>query len=113
MSVLTSASTPSAVPTSAPSFSEPKRTAAYSAPTYSEPKVNLDRPMRVASTGSSDFLVKKADAPTMTPKDSVELLRKYRESIEQKQPEPIYYIVEKKKKRPKSSYSPPREIHFQ
>ena len=89
MSVLTSASTPSAVPTSAPSFSEPKRTAAYSAPAYSEPKVNLDRPMRVASTGSSDFLVKKADAPTMTPKDSVELLRKYRESIEQKQPEPI------------------------
>ena len=89
MSVLTSASTPSAVPTSAPSFSEPKRTAAYSAPAYSEPKVNLDRPMRVASTGSSDFLVKKADAPTMTPNDSVELLRKYRESIEQKQPEPI------------------------
>ena len=89
MSVLTSASTPSAVPTSAPSFSEPKRTAAYSASAYSEPKVNLDRPMRVASTGSSDFLVKKADAPTMTPKDSVELLRKYRESIEQKQPEPI------------------------
>ena len=89
MSVLTSASTPSSVPTSAPSFSEPKRTASYSAPAYSEPKVNLDRPMRVASTGSSDFLVKKADAPTMTPKDSVELLRKYRESIEQKQPEPI------------------------
>lgn len=89
MSVLTSASTPSAVPTSAPSLSEPKRTAAYSAPAYSEPKVNLDRPMRVASTGSSDFLVKKADAPTMTPKDSVELLRKYRESIEQKQPEPV------------------------
>ena len=89
MSVLTSASTPSAVPTSAPSFSEPKRTAAYSTPAYSEPKVNLDRPMRVASTGSSDFFVKKADMPTMTPKDSVELLRKYRESIEQKQPEPI------------------------
>ena len=32
---------------------------------------------------------------------------------EKKQPEPIYYIVEKKKKRPKSAYSPPREIHFQ
>lgn len=32
---------------------------------------------------------------------------------EKKQPEPIYYIVEKKKKRPKSAYSSPREIHFQ
>ena len=92
MSVLTPSSTPSAAPTSAPSFSEPKRTTAYSTPTYSEPKVNLDRPMRVASTSSSDFLVKKSDSPTMTPKDSVELLRKYRESIEQKQPEPISIV---------------------
>ena len=92
MSVLTPSSTPSAAPTSAPSFSEPKRTTTYSTPTYSEPKVNLDRPMRVASTSSSDFLVKKSDAPTMTPKDSVELLRKYRESIEQKQPEPISIV---------------------
>ena len=92
MSVLTPSSTPSAAPTSAPSFSEPKRTTAYSTQTYSEPKVNLDRPMRVASTSSSDFLVKKSDSPTMTPKDSVELLRKYRESIEQKQPEPISIV---------------------
>ena len=75
------------------SFSEPKRTAtSYSAPSYSEPKVNLDRPMRVASTSSSDFLVKKSDAPTMTPKDSVELLKKYRESIEPRQVEPISAI---------------------
>ena len=30
----------------------------------------------------------------------------------QKPPEPVYYLVEKRKKRPKNSYSPPREIHF-
>jgi hypothetical protein len=30
----------------------------------------------------------------------------------QKQPEPVYYIVERKKKRAKSSYSEPKEIRF-
>lgn len=30
----------------------------------------------------------------------------------QKPPEPVYYLVEKRKKRPKNSYSSPREIHF-
>ncbi len=30
----------------------------------------------------------------------------------QKTPEPVYYIVEKKKKRPKSSYSDPKEFRF-
>ncbi|MBQ8319265.1 MAG: hypothetical protein IJX81_00120 [Clostridia bacterium] len=29
-----------------------------------------------------------------------------------KSPAPVYYLVEKKKKRPKSTYSQPREIHF-
>lgn len=27
-------------------------------------------------------------------------------------PEPVYYIVEKKKKRVRSDYAPPKEIHF-
>ena len=69
---------------SAPTFTEPKRTTpTYSAPTYtSERKVDLDRPMKVASAGNCDNLIKKTDAPTMTPKDSVELLKKYRESFE-------------------------------
>ena len=30
----------------------------------------------------------------------------------QKPPEPVYYLVEKQKKRTKNSYSPPRQIHF-
>ena len=69
---------------SAQAFSEPKRPATtYSAPTYtSEHRVNLDRPMKVASTGGYDNLIKKTEAPTMTPKDSVELLKKYRDSLE-------------------------------
>ena len=69
---------------SAQAFSEPKRpTTTYSAPTYtSEHRVNLDRPMKVASTGGYDNLIKKTEAPTMTPKDSVELLKKYRDSLE-------------------------------
>ena len=46
---------------------------------------DFDRPMRVASSGA-DFGYKKSEsAPTMTPKDSVELLKKYRESLETQQ----------------------------
>ena len=69
---------------SAQAFSEPKRPATtYSSPTYtSEHRVNLDRPMKVASTGGYNNLIKKTEAPTMTPKDSVELLKKYRDSLE-------------------------------
>lgn len=80
----------SSTPQSATSFGESKRSGtSYTAPSYSERKVDFDRPMKVASTGTSDYLVKKADAPAMTPKDSVELLKKYRESLETRQPEPI------------------------
>lgn len=43
---------------------------------------DFDKPMHVAST-VADFAYKTPEAtPTMTPKDSVELLRKYRESVE-------------------------------
>ncbi|MBQ8374673.1 MAG: hypothetical protein IJX98_03735 [Clostridia bacterium] len=28
-------------------------------------------------------------------------------------PQPVYYIVEKKSKRPKAKYSDPKQIHFQ
>ena len=45
--------------------------------------------MRVAATGSFDNLMKKTDTPVMTPKDSVELLRKYRESTEIRTVEPV------------------------
>lgn len=84
MSVLSQTTQP------ARSYNEPKNVgASYSAPSYSERKVDFDRPMKVASIGASDYLVKKSDAPVMTPKDSVELLKKYRESLEPSQPETI------------------------
>ncbi len=48
----------------------------------SEVKGDLDRPIKVASSAGVDFGVKRNEiASTMTPKDSVELLRKYRESV--------------------------------
>ena len=44
---------------------------------------NFDRPLKVASTSSMDYYPKNiASTPTMTPKNSVELLKKYRESLE-------------------------------
>ena len=42
---------------------------------------DLDKPLKVASTGGSFGIKSTESAPTMTPKDSVELLRKYRESV--------------------------------
>ena len=78
-------------PQTSHAYTEPKRpTPTYSAPGYtSERKVDLDRPMKVASSGGYDSLVKKSDTPTMTPKDSVELLKKYRESLESKVTETV------------------------
>lgn len=56
---------------------------------YSHPSVEgrlqnqLDRPMKVASSAGEGFSASKIDQqPSMTPKDSVELLRRYRESVE-------------------------------
>lgn len=81
MSVLPQAAQPTR------SYSEPKISGdSHSTPSYSERKVDLDRSMKVASVGASDYLVKKSDTPVMTPKDSVELLKKYRESLEPSQP---------------------------
>ncbi len=39
----------------------------------------FNKPMRVASTSSYDFGLVNSDKPKMTPKDSIELLQKYRE----------------------------------
>lgn len=49
-----------------------------------------------------DAVHRKKPTPTEKPKDAQP----------EKKPEPVYYIVEKKKKRPKSTFSEPREIHF-
>lgn len=43
---------------------------------------DFDRPMKVAASFAADYGARKGDAtPSMTPKDSIELLRKYRESV--------------------------------
>ena len=72
-----------------PTFEEPKsRATSYSQPAYKERiPAEFDRPMKVAasthefSAPKNDFLPKNNPTSTMTPKDSVELLRKYRESV--------------------------------
>ncbi len=38
--------------------------------------------------------------------------KKAEEKPVSKPPEPVYYIVEKKRKKPKTSYSEPKEFHF-
>ena len=68
---------------------EPKRAPVSvprdSYPSYDRParsfSADLDKPLKVATTGGSFGLKNTESAPTMTPKDSVELLRKYRESV--------------------------------
>ena len=72
-----------------PTFEEPKnRPVSNSQPTYKEKSYSeFDRPMKVAasthefSAPKNDFVPKNNPTSTMTPKDSVELLRKYRESV--------------------------------
>ena len=46
---------------------------------------DFDKPMRVASFGGDTGFKRSETSSAMTPKDSVELLRKYRESIEHKE----------------------------
>ena len=46
---------------------------------------DFDRPMRVAATTADLGTSKTTATPSMTPKDSVELLRKYRESMEMRE----------------------------
>ena len=73
-----------------PIAEEPKKQTSSYAPSYTSPyrssqsSADFDKPLKVASVGV-DFGIKKADATTMTPKDSVELLKKYRESIQTKE----------------------------
>ena len=57
---------------------------------YSPRKTDMDfdRPMKVAATSSDFGTVKHESAPAMTPKDSVELLRRYRESVEAREIKP-------------------------
>ena len=60
----------------------PSYTASYTSPFRSSASdTNFDKPIKVSSVGG-DYSLKKTDTPTMTPKDSVELLKKYRESVQ-------------------------------
>lgn len=53
----------------------------------SESKIDLDSPMKVASAPMAGFGKKSVDpSPAMTPKTSVELLARYRDSIQPKEP---------------------------
>lgn len=63
---------------------QPVRTeSVHSSPRSSGYNDALDKPVKVASVSSADFGYKAAAAqPSMTPKDSVELLKKYRESVD-------------------------------
>ena len=70
------------------SFDGPKnKPLSYSQPSErSSVSVDFDKPMKVAASVGYDSGFKKSEpATTMTPKDSVELLRKYRESLEAKE----------------------------
>ena len=63
--------------------SEPKKqTSSYSSTSYSPtPRVDFDKPLKVSSAGG-EYGLKRTESSTMTPKDSVELLKKYRESVQ-------------------------------
>ena len=78
-------SKPRPITTSMPSYRTESERSPRPTPS---PSVDFDRPIRVAS-GVSDFGTKSAPASSsMTPKDSVELLRKYRENMESREPAP-------------------------
>ena len=70
-----------------PISEEPKKPTPSYTPSYTSPfrssasDTNFDKPLKVSSVGG-DYSLKKTDTPTMTPKDSVELLKKYRESVQ-------------------------------
>lgn len=70
-----------------PISEESKKPTQSYAPSYTSPyrpstsATDFDRPLKVSSTGG-DYGLKKTESSTMTPKDSVELLKKYRESVQ-------------------------------
>ncbi len=73
------------------SFDEPKnKQVSYAQPSErSSVSADFDKPMKVAASVGYDSGFKKTEpVATMTPKDSVELLRKYRESLEAKESVP-------------------------
>ena len=78
-------SKPRPIPSSQSSFVSKSDTGSY-APKKSS--MDFDRPMKVAASSADFGAVKHESSPTMTPKDSVELLRRYRESVEAREARP-------------------------
>lgn len=58
-----------------------------------------------------EYNVEREKAPDPAPKPQ-EKQKEEKKTPAQKTQEPIYYIVEKKKRRPKSDYGEPKRIHF-
>ena len=66
-----------------PAVEESKPRTSYTPPSYTAPKYDFDKPLKVASVGGGEYGAKSNTASSaMTPKDSVELLKKYREGVD-------------------------------
>ena len=72
-----------------PVFDEPKRQSTVSFKTDST-KYDFDKPLKVAAVSGGEYGLKNTSMPSMTPRDSVELLKKYRENTQVKEAEAVH-----------------------
>ncbi|MBR2971300.1 MAG: DNA mismatch repair endonuclease MutL [Clostridia bacterium] len=72
-----------------PVFDEPKRQSTVSFKTDST-KYDFDKPLKVAAVSGGEYGLKNTSMPSMTPRDSVELLKKYRENTQAKEVEHVH-----------------------
>ena len=72
-----------------PVFDEPKRQSTVSFKTDST-KYDFDKPLKVAAVSGGEYGLKNTSMPSMTPRDSVELLKKYRENTQAKEVEAVH-----------------------
>ncbi len=72
-----------------PAFDEPKRQPTVSFKTDST-KYDFDKPLKVAAVSGGEYGLKNTSMPSMTPRDSVELLKKYRENTQAKEVEHVH-----------------------
>lgn len=54
----------------------------------------------------------KREAPDSQPREEKPAAPQNAQPTSNAPPEPVYYIVERKRKRPRETYSPPKEIKF-
>ena len=71
-----------------PTISEYKKQPSSYTPSSSGSVIDFDKPLKVSSVGG-EYGLKKTEPSVMTPKDSVELLKKYRESVQAQAAAPI------------------------